>query len=72
MRDIGLNPRTRGGKRSDAKRLHRQMRALFRAVISFDDSRGNGERWMEPGEKFYKAITAAPVPVDSRRVLNEE
>jgi hypothetical protein len=93
MREIGLSPRTGGGKRSDAKRLHLQMRALFRAIISFEDSRGDGERWrdmqvgpegqfwwdpvrshqdnlweswVELGEKFYEAITAAPVPVDTR------
>jgi hypothetical protein len=37
MKAVGLNPRTGGGKRGDAKRLHNQMERLFRAVISFDD-----------------------------------
>jgi hypothetical protein len=93
IRAIGLNPRTGGGKRSDAKRLHSQMTRLFRAVISFEDRWPGGisyvdmqiaprgmlwwspkksgettlmENWVELGEDFYKAITAAPVPVDLR------
>jgi hypothetical protein len=93
MREIGLNPRTGGGKRGDAKRLHEQMERLFRATISFEDRRENGvsyvdmqvgpkamlwwnakksdqdnlwESWVELGEDFYQAITAAPVPVDLR------
>ena len=93
MRVIGLNPRTGGGKRGDAKRLHVQMERLFRSIISFEDSRPGhkvwldmqiapeGELWWEPsratqdnlweswvdlGERFFEAITAAPVPVDYR------
>ena len=93
MREIGLNPRTGGGKRGDAARLHQQMERLFRAVVTFEDRRDNGvsyvdmqvgpkamlwwdtgrgsqdnlwESWVELGEDFYQAITAAPVPVDTR------
>lgn len=47
MREVGLNPRTGGGKRSDAKRLREQMTRLFRATISFDDSRIGHERWVD-------------------------
>lgn len=36
LREVGLNPATGGGKRSDAKRLRDQMNRLFRAKISFD------------------------------------
>ena len=35
MHELGLDP-SRGGKRSDAKRLKEQMERLFRAKISFD------------------------------------
>lgn len=97
MREVGLNPNTGGGKRSDAKRLQEQMQKLFRARISFQQTtqgeRGRGEAWLdmqiapegelwwnpktpeqsilwdswiELGDKFYKAITAAPIPVDIR------
>ena len=95
MRQIGLDPRTGGGKRGDAKRLHSQMTRLFRATISFESPTGDGhghqwsdmqvgpkgqdwwnpqrphedtlwESWVELGEDFYAAITAAPVPVDVR------
>lgn len=93
VRAIGLNPRTGGGKRGDAKRLHEQMERLFRSVISFEDEREDHKRyldmqiapkgvlwwdtkrttqdnlwdsWIELGETFYEAITAAPVPVDLR------
>jgi hypothetical protein len=98
MREIGLNPRTGGGKRGDAARLHSQMERLFRAIITFEDKRewsksyvdmqiapsgtlwwdptrsqqdNLWESWVELGENFYAAITAAPVPVDMRalRVL---
>ena len=96
MRDVGLDP-SRGGKRSDARRLQEQMRRLFRATISFDlaidEPHRSGDAWLdmqiapegilwwdprdpeqgtlwgswvELGEKFYKAITAWPVPVDMR------
>ena len=91
MRDIGLNPRSGGGKRGDAKRLHSQMERLFRATVSFERAGGvsyedmqiapRGEfwwkaadpkqgqmwtSWIELGESFYEAITAAPVPMDVR------
>lgn len=97
MRDVGLDPNTGGGKRSDAFRLKEQMRRLFKATISFHEEilepHRVGERWLdmqvapmgelwwdpkqpdqstlwgswvELGEKFYQAITAAPVPVDMR------
>ncbi len=39
MREIGLNPRTGGGKRGDAARLHSQMERLFRAIVTFEDKR---------------------------------
>jgi hypothetical protein len=35
LRDIGLDPNTGGGKRSDAKRVREQTRRLFAASISF-------------------------------------
>ncbi len=35
MREVGLNPETGGGKRSDAVRLKEQMNRLFAATISF-------------------------------------
>lgn len=35
MRQLGLNPKTGGGKRSDAARLKEQMTRLFSAKISF-------------------------------------
>lgn len=35
MREVGLNPNTGGGKRSDAHRLHEQMRRYFGARIAF-------------------------------------
>ncbi|RRA50329.1 replication protein RepA [Acidipila sp. EB88] len=93
MREIGLNPRTGGGKRGDAARLHSQMERLFRAIVTFEDKRewsksyvdmqiaprgtlwwdparshqdNLWESWVELGEDFYAAITAAPVPVDMR------
>lgn len=93
MREIGLNPRTGGGKRGDAARFHAQMERLFRSTISFEDQRPTHktwvdmrvapkamlwwdtsrsqqdnlwESWVELGEDFYAAITAAPVPRDMR------
>jgi hypothetical protein len=105
MHELGLDP-SRGGPRSDARRLREQMRRLFQARISFqrDLSRGvktkdggiaqqhgtawlnmevapRGElwwdekdpeqpalwgSWIQLGEDFFRAITAAPVPVDVR------
>jgi hypothetical protein len=52
MREVGLSPDTGGGKRSDAKRLHEQMRRLFQARISFiqanlQDTRGEATLNME-------------------------
>jgi hypothetical protein len=104
MREVGLNPDTGGGKRSDAKRLHEQCLRLFNARISFVGDTVDGERvgkdrrtlevtdhqvlWWDkrsPGQatlwlsyvdltpKFFAAITAAPIPVDTRalRVLKQ-
>jgi Plasmid encoded RepA protein len=49
MREVGLDP-SRGGKRSDARRLQSQMRRLFQATISFhqtmEDNHRHGERWL--------------------------
>jgi hypothetical protein len=48
MRQVGLDP-SRGGKRSDHRRLKDQMRRLFKCHISFqasvDLAAGHGERW---------------------------
>jgi len=97
LRDIGLDPNTGGGKRSDARRVREQTRRLFSASISFiqtvetDDRAGERrlnmpvaeaselwwnpkqpdqstlwDSWVELGQKFYDAITTAPVPVDTR------
>ena len=52
MREIGLNPRTGGGKRGDAARLHMQMERLFRAIVSFEDQR----EW----SKSYVDMQVAP------------
>jgi hypothetical protein len=96
MRQLGLDP-SRGGKRSDARRLRDQMQRLFLATISFEQTheekgqKGNAwlnmsvapkgvlwwderppeqgalwDSWIQLGEDFYNAITAAPVPVDMR------
>ena len=96
MHELGLDP-SRGGVRSDARRLREQMERLFRAKISFErhvERDGfSGKRWLdmqvapdgelwwdertpdhptlwgswiELGDKFFQAITAAPVPVDVR------
>jgi len=96
MRQLGLDP-SRGGPRSDARRLRDQMQRLFKATISFDQTREEGGRkgeawldmkvapeavlwwderypeqpafwgsWVELSPQFYRAITAAPVPVDMR------
>lgn len=49
MRELGLDP-SRGGKRSDARRLQDQMRRLFQATISFhqvmEEPHRQGERWL--------------------------
>jgi hypothetical protein len=95
MRAIGLNPMTGRGPRGDARRLVMQAKRLFRATISFEDSRNDvdtwldmriapkGQTWWSPskpaqdtlwdgwvelGEEFFDAITAAPVPVDYRHL----
>lgn len=96
MHELGLDP-SRGGPRSDARRLREQMERLFQARISFHkkteteirqghawlnmevapegelwwDMRSPRQTafwgsWVELGERFFKAITAAPVPVDVR------
>lgn len=48
MRAVGLDP-SRGGKRSDQRRLKDQMRRLFKSHISFNASmdlpNAHGERW---------------------------
>lgn len=36
MTELGLNPKTGGGKRGDARRLQDQMQRLFRSRISFE------------------------------------
>lgn len=50
MREVGLDPNTGGGKRSDARRLREQMRRLFKASIGFHeivtDKGRYGERWL--------------------------
>jgi hypothetical protein len=43
MREVGLDP-SRGGKRSDARRLREQMERLFRATISFQQDTDDGSR----------------------------
>lgn len=47
MRDLGLNPATGGGPRSDARRLRDQMSRLFRATISFEIEEGQGNQWVD-------------------------
>lgn len=97
LRDIGLDPNTGGGKRSDAKRVREQTRRLFASSISFiqtvERPNAEGERrlnmavaeaselwwnpkdphaptlwgsWVELGQRFFDAVTSAPVPVDTR------
>lgn len=47
MEKLGLDT-SRGGKRSDAKRIKEQMIRLFRATISFDQSSDNGRNsWID-------------------------
>jgi hypothetical protein len=97
LREVGLSPKTGGGKRSDAKRLEAQMTRLFYTRISFiydegDAIRGHDSRrdmliadgketwwdYRQPehgslfesyvilSDRFFQAITAAPVPIDFR------
>ncbi|MEO0373248.1 MAG: replication protein RepA [Cyanobacteria bacterium P01_A01_bin.17] len=51
VRDVGLNPETGGGKRSDSVRIRNQMERLFRATISLDISHDNqtasGKSWLD-------------------------
>ncbi|WP_211256366.1 hypothetical protein [Edaphobacter aggregans] len=47
MREIGLNPRTGGGKRGDAARLDVQMERLFRATVTFEDARENHKAYVD-------------------------
>ena len=51
IRDVGLDPYTGGGKRGDGARLRRQMERLFRATISFEVNRQDGDtsgkRWID-------------------------
>ncbi len=42
-----LNPRTGGGKRGVAARLHAQMERLFRSTISFEDQRPTHKTWVD-------------------------
>lgn len=46
MREIGLNPKTGGGKRGDAKRLQEQMRRLIDARISFESETETHGRYL--------------------------
>lgn len=46
LREIGLNPETGGGKRSDASRLRQQMDRLFNASISFQYTTKKVNRWL--------------------------
>ena len=96
LREIGLDPKTGGGKRSDAARLKEQLIRLLRCRISFEYNNSKrlswrempvadeGDFWwdykapdqttifesqIELGEKFFKAITAAPVPIDLRALI---
>ena len=51
MRDIGLDPSTGGGQRSDSRRLQNQMERLFRATISLEVTKkedgATGKRWID-------------------------
>ena len=96
LREIGLDPKTGGGKRSDAARVKDQMIKLLRCRISFEYKDSHRQSWREMpvaaegdfwwdyhapdqttifennivlGDKFFKAITAAPVPVDLRALI---
>jgi hypothetical protein len=46
MREVGLNPDTGGGKRSDAVRLKEQMSRLFASSISFQYAEQLGTSWL--------------------------
>ena len=47
MRELGLNPRSGRGPRSDATRLRLQMDRLFRATISFEYEGPGHRRWQD-------------------------
>ena len=47
LREVGLDPKTGGGKRGDAKRLREQMFRLFRAEISFQYVEGTQKQSVE-------------------------
>ena len=47
MRDLGLNPRSGRGPRSDATRLREQMNRLFRSTISFEYEDPGCTRWQD-------------------------
>jgi Plasmid encoded RepA protein len=51
MRQLGLDPATGRGKRGDAKRLRDQMQRLFKATISFEQTREEngrkGNAWLD-------------------------
>ncbi len=46
MKKLGLDS-SRGGKRSDAKRLKEQMIRLFRSTISFEQSSNGRDSWLD-------------------------
>lgn len=52
MREVGLDPNTGGGKRSDRYRFLQQVERLSRSIIRFDDDR--------PDRHAYKDIEIAP------------
>lgn len=47
MREIGLNPRSGGGPRSDSARLKMQMNRLFRATLSFEFEKPGRRQWLD-------------------------
>jgi len=51
LREVGLDPNTGGGKRSDAKRLREQMLRLFMSEVSFRYAEGTqehgGQAWLD-------------------------
>lgn len=59
MRDVGLNPNTGGGKRSDSHRLQEQMRRFFSSRIAFYEHLSDGQRAGEAVEfmQVAKAYT---------------
>ncbi len=47
MRELGLNPRSGGGPRSDSARLRTQMNRLFRATLSFEFEQPGRRQWLD-------------------------